>query len=276
MGCVLPAGQGQAPARQAATRRAAPRGGRGHREQGLRLGPEGGGARRATPSPPARPTSWSPAAWSRCPTRRTSCPRRATGYRMGNGAADRLDDPRRPLGPLRQRPHGRLRRAVRAGEARSRARSRTPTPPSPTGARARPQAEGKFTGEIVAGRGRRSARAAAGRRRDEEPGRGDAEKLAGAPARLPEGRHHHRRQRLVDQRRRGGAGAGRRATTAAARGLQAARRASSGAAAHAQEPEWFTTAPAGAIEQAADRRSAGRPATSISGRSTRPSRSSRW
>ena len=62
------------------------------------------------------------------------------------------------------------------------------------------------------------------------------------------------------------------ADAAAARGLEAARAHRRGRAAHAQAPEWFTTAPAGAIEQACSRAPAGRRTTSISGRSTRRSR----
>ena len=66
MGCVLPAGIGQAPARQASIGAGIPPlGRRGDRQQGLRLGPEGGGVRRATPSRPASTTWSSRAAWSR-------------------------------------------------------------------------------------------------------------------------------------------------------------------------------------------------------------------
>ena len=83
---------------------------------------------------------------------------------------------------------------------------------------------------------------------DEEPGRGDLEKLRRAARRVPEGRHGHRRQRLVDQRRRGGAGAGGRGRRGGAR-LEAAGAHRAAAAGHAQAPEWFTTAPAGAIER---------------------------
>ena len=52
----------------------------------------------------------------------------------------------------------------------------------------------------------------------------------------------------------------------------AARAASSAGGGHAQAPEWFTTAPAGAIETALQARRAGTQATSTCGRSTRRSR----
>ena len=66
MGCVLPAGIGQAPARQAAIGAGVPdKVGAVTDQQGLRLGPEGGRVRRATRSRPASTTSSSRAAWSR-------------------------------------------------------------------------------------------------------------------------------------------------------------------------------------------------------------------
>ena len=64
MGCVLPAGLGQAPARQAAIEAGLPAIGRGdHRQQGLRIGHADGDHGRTTCSPRATPTSSSPAAW---------------------------------------------------------------------------------------------------------------------------------------------------------------------------------------------------------------------
>ena len=57
MGCVLPAGQGQAPARQAGFAAGLPESGAGdHAEQDVRLGHEGGDARRTTRSRPAAAT----------------------------------------------------------------------------------------------------------------------------------------------------------------------------------------------------------------------------
>ena len=58
MGCVLPAGQGQAPARQAALKAGLPLVGRLHDgQQDVRLGDEGGDARARRCSLPAPPTS---------------------------------------------------------------------------------------------------------------------------------------------------------------------------------------------------------------------------
>ena len=79
MGCVLPAGVGQAPARQAAIFAGLPNSGALHdRQQGVRLGAQGGDARRAGDRAAATPMWSSPAAWSRCRTCRTTCRRRAT------------------------------------------------------------------------------------------------------------------------------------------------------------------------------------------------------
>jgi hypothetical protein len=66
MGCVLPAGQGQAPARQASARRRPAAGGRLHHgEQDVRLRHARGDVRPRHAGRPAASTSWSPAAWSR-------------------------------------------------------------------------------------------------------------------------------------------------------------------------------------------------------------------
>ena len=64
MGCVLPAGQGQAPARQAAIggRTAAGRG-RDDDQQDVRFRHEGGDGRARISCGRGPPTSWSPAAW---------------------------------------------------------------------------------------------------------------------------------------------------------------------------------------------------------------------
>jgi acetyl-CoA C-acetyltransferase len=64
MGCVLPAGQGQAPARQAARRRPAAGGRLHHGQQDVRLGMKAA-MYATTCSSPAASRSWSPAAWSR-------------------------------------------------------------------------------------------------------------------------------------------------------------------------------------------------------------------
>ena len=71
-GCVLPAGQGQAPARQASLKAGLPLVDRLHDgQQDVRLGDEGDDARARRAARRHRPTSSSPAAWRACPTRRT-------------------------------------------------------------------------------------------------------------------------------------------------------------------------------------------------------------
>ncbi len=66
MGCVLPAGQGQAPARQASLGAGlAARHRLHHGQQDVRLGHEGGDVRARSPAFWHQSTSSSPAAWSR-------------------------------------------------------------------------------------------------------------------------------------------------------------------------------------------------------------------
>ena len=63
LGCILQAGLGMNPARQAAIKAGIPEvGARAHREQGLRLRPEGGDAGRAGDQGRATPRWWWPAA----------------------------------------------------------------------------------------------------------------------------------------------------------------------------------------------------------------------
>ena len=254
MGCVLPAGLGQAPARQAAHRRRAA-------AARCRASPSTRCAARASrrwcsaaqrDRAPATPRSWSPAAWSRCRTRPTCCPRRATGMRMGHGQLvdsmvhDGLWDAygNVHMGDCaelcaREKRHlargaGRLRRR----ELPPRARRRRPRASSPP--RSSPV-------EVPAGKGPPMVVDA-----DEEPGRGNLEKLPRC-ARVPEGRHRHRRQRVVAQRRRRGAGAGRaprrrekrgRAAAGAHRGVRPTTR---------RRPSGSPPRPAGAIERAASK-----------------------
>ena len=127
-----------------------------------------------------------------------------SGMQDGHARDRRLDDPRRPVGPVLERAHGQLRRAVREGEghlARRAGRVRRRVLP--------PRARGAEGGRVQ-GRDRRRSRSPTRRATikvddDEEPGRGDIEKLPALRAGVPEGRHDHRRQRVVDQRRRRGA-----------------------------------------------------------------------
>ena len=152
-------------------------------------------------------------------TRPTSCRRRATGYRLGHAQVDRLADHTTACGtPYKQRPHGRLRRAVREGEGDHARAIRTRSPPSRTGARcarrprasSRPRSSRSRSPQRKGPPTRRRRRRGAGARRHREAGR--------AAAGVPEGRHGHRRQRVVDQRRRRGAGAGGAPTSPQARG----------------------------------------------------------
>jgi hypothetical protein len=153
MGCVLPAGQGQAPARQASrgAGRAGPRRLRDD-QQGVRLGAEGGDARgpgdprrrrgdraggrdgehveRAVPAAPGA---------RRLPPRQRHAGRRA-------GA-------RRAVGPVQELPHGQRRASCARASARSRASARTSTRPTATGGPRR-RSEGKFRDEIVPSRSR--------------------------------------------------------------------------------------------------------------------------
>ncbi len=204
MGCVLTAGQGQAPARQAALAAGCPvvdR--RPHPEQGLRLGHAGRDDRRQR------------SALRRLPGRRRrrhgehepgALPRHGRPRRPPPRPrqARRLDDPRRPLGPLQRPPHGQLRRALRQPSTRSAARSRTPTRWRATAAPGRRPRTGCFADEIVpvevpAEEGR--SRCVVDR--DEEPFKVDLARMTDAQAGLPEGRRHgDRGQRQQDQRRR--------------------------------------------------------------------------
>ena len=115
----------------------------------------------------------------------------------------------------------------------------------------RAQAEGKFRAEIVPveiAQKRGPAKIVAD---DEEPGRGDIEKLAGLrPAFQKEGTVTAGNASSIND----GAAALvlAAADVAAARGWKPVARIV-GAAGHAQAPEWFTTAPAGAIERLCDK-----------------------
>ena len=77
----------------------------------------------------------------------------------------------------KERPHGRLRRAVREGEGDHARAIRTRSRPSLTGARCAPQAEGKFRGEIVPVEIAQRKGPPTVVADDEEPGRGDVAKL---------------------------------------------------------------------------------------------------
>ena len=129
------------------------------------------------------------------------------GLRMGHGKVDRLDDPRRPVGLLRELPHGHDGRA-RGGEVQGHARgagrvsrpTATARPPHATG-------DGAFKAEILPvsipqKKGDPIVVDADESIRDDTT----VESLGRAEAGVQEGRHGHRRQRARRQRRRRGAG----------------------------------------------------------------------
>jgi acetyl-CoA C-acetyltransferase len=109
--------------------------------------------------------------------------------------------------------------------------------------------------------------------KDEQPFKAKLDKIPGPEAGVQEGRHHHRRQRLVDLRRRGRAGADARVHGRPR--VSSRSPASSRIRTHAQAPEWFTTAPVGAIQKVLAK-SGWTAATSTCGKSTRPSPRSPW
>ena len=270
MGCVLPAGLGQAPARQAALRRRAARrvGALRDPQQGLRLGHEGGDARARPDRRGQRATSWSPAAWRACRTRPICSRRRAAATGMGHGGSWTTCSSTASRTPTTRAADGQLRRGHRASTTSSPA---TAQDEYALGSLERAQAaiaRGQVRrGDWSAGRrrGRRATSSRAGETR-EDP---DAE--AGVPRR----RHGHRRELLVDLRRRRGAGA-----DAASRGREAAALTPLarivGHASHAQAPAWFTTAPVVAIRKLLEKARLAASPMSTSSRSTRRSRSSRW
>jgi acetyl-CoA C-acetyltransferase len=111
----------------------------------------------------------------------------------------------------------------------------------------RAQKDGKFKAEIVPVEIPQRKGAAVVVADDEEPGRGDVGKLAGLrPAFQKEGTVTAGNASSINDGAAALVVAG--ADTAAAKGWKPLARIA-GAAVHAQAPEWFTTAPAGAIEK---------------------------
>ena len=100
MGCVLPAGVGQAPARQAALFAGLPKERAVHdRQQGLRLGPQGGDARRAQAIAAGEVeivVAGGMESMSNAPLLPADGAR--SGMQMGTGRHRRRDGPRRPVG----------------------------------------------------------------------------------------------------------------------------------------------------------------------------------
>ncbi len=222
MGNVLPAGQGQAPARQASLKARAPAFHRLHDDQqDVRLGDEGGDARAR---PDRRRDQRDHGRGRHGEHDQRALPDAQGARRLPDGPPDRLRPhvPRRPRGRLRQGPadghlRGRLRGHVLVhARGAGRLRAGLPRP------RARRQQRrhvrlGDRAGHGVRpqGRGRLRPRRAAGQ--------GEPRQDPDAQARVQEGRHRHRCQLQLDLRRRRGAGAdapldGREARPEAARG----------------------------------------------------------
>ena len=175
---------------------------RHHGQQGVRLGPQGGDARRAGDR--ARRRRDRGRGRHGVDVERALLPAQGAraGCRMGNAQLRRRDDPRRPVGPVQQLPHGQLRpSSARASTkiareaqdefaARASARARRAEGGHASRPRSSPVEVPQKKGDAIAST------------RDEEPAARRRREVRRAQARVPEGRHDHRRQRLVDQRRR--------------------------------------------------------------------------
>jgi acetyl-CoA C-acetyltransferase len=246
MGCVLPAGQGQAPARQAAHHAGVPRSvgavtvnkvcgsglqsvvfGRNAIQTGEADLVVAGGMESMSQAP-------------------YLLPKAREGYRMGNGqlidsmVTDGLWDPYGNVhmgdcGELCAREKGISREEQDAYAAESYRRAR------------RAQAEGKFKGEIAAVEvpQRKGPPKIVGE--DESPAKGDPDKLPSLrPAFQKEGTITAGNASSISDGAAALVLAG--ADVAEKLGVKPLARIV-GAAAHAQDPQWFTTAPAGAIER---------------------------
>jgi acetyl-CoA C-acetyltransferase len=246
MGCVLPAGQGQAPARQAAHNGGLPRSvgavtvnkvcGSGLKAVVL--------ARNAIVAGEADlVVAGGMESMSQAPY---LLPKAREGYRMGHGQVldsmilDGLWDPYGNVhmgecGELcaREKNVSRQEQDAYAAESFRRARAA--------------QAEGKFKGEIVPVEVPQRKGPPRLVMEDEGPGKGDPEKLAGLrPAFQKDGTITAGNASSIND----GAAALVVASAEAAQRLGARPLARIvGAAGHAQDPQWFTTAPAGAIER---------------------------
>ena len=138
MGCVLPAGLGQAPARQAALGAGVPVGapattinkmcGSGLKAVMMAADQIRAGSANIVLAGGLESMSNAP----------YLLPKARTGYRMGHGRARRSHDARWPAEPLRRQGDGLLRRRDRGRSTTSRAPSRMPSPPSRCGARCTP------------------------------------------------------------------------------------------------------------------------------------------
>jgi acetyl-CoA C-acetyltransferase len=246
MGCVLPAGQGQAPARQAAHAAGLPRSvgavtvnkvcGSGLKS--VVFGRNAIAAGEADLVVAGGMESMSQAPYL--------LPKAREGYRMGNGQlidsmiTDGLWDPYGNVhmgdcGELCARENQISREEQDAYAAESYRRAR------------RAQAEGKFKGEIVAVEVPQRKGPPRVVSDDESPGKGDPDKLASLrPAFQKDGTITAGNASSLSDGAAALVLAG--ADTAATLGVRPLGRIV-GAANHAQDPQWFTTAPAGAIER---------------------------
>jgi acetyl-CoA C-acetyltransferase len=248
MGCVLPAGQGQAPARQAAHQAGVPRSvgavtvnkvcGSGLQavvfgSQAIQVGQldlvVAGGMESMSQAP-------------------YLLPKAREGYRMGNGQIvdsmiqDGLWDPYGNVhmgdcGELCAREKGISREDQDAYAAESYRRAR------------RAQAEGKFKSEIVAVEVPQRKGPPRVVSEDESPSKGDPDKLAGLrPAFQKEGTITAGNASSISDGAAALVLAGADTAAKLGTGVRPLARIV-GAAGHAQDPQWFTTAPAGAIER---------------------------
>ena len=246
MGCVLPAGQGQAPARQAAHAAGLPRSvgavtvnkvcGSGLKSVVLARNAIAAGEADLMVAGGMESMSQAP----------YLLPKAREGYRMGNGQlidsmiTDGLWDPYGNVhmgdcGELCARENQISREEQDAYAAESYRRAR------------RAQADGKFKGEIVAVEVPQRKGPPRVVSDDESPGRGDPDKLPSLrPAFQKEGTITAGNASSLSDGAAALVLAG--ADTAEALGVRPLGRIV-GAANHAQDPQWFTTAPAGAIER---------------------------
>jgi acetyl-CoA C-acetyltransferase len=246
MGCVLPAGQGQAPARQAAHHAGVPRSVGAvtvNKVCGSGLQAVVFGSNAIQVGQMDLVVAGGMESMSQAPY---LLPKAREGYRMGNGQlvdsmiTDGLWDPYGNVhmgdcGELcaREKQISREDQDAYAAESYRRAR--------------RAQAEGKFKTEIVAVEVPQRKGPPRLVSEDESPAKGDPDKLAGLrPAFQKEGTITAGNASSISDGAAALVLAG--ADTAAQLGARPLARIV-GAAGHAQDPQWFTTAPAGAIER---------------------------
>ena len=248
MGNCLMAGQGQAPARQAcARRRPAAIGRRGHAVEDVRLGHarddvrarhagrrqrrRGGRRRHGEHDQRAAPACHARKGVTLRRTRRCTTTWRSTAWKTPTSAARRW-----ACSPSSASPST-------ASRARRRTSSRSPRP----SARSKANEDGSFAWEIAPVHGRRQGRRDRGQARRAAV-QGQARQDPGAEAGVQEGRHDHRRHSSSSISDGAAALVLMRESTADKTRLQPIARIVAHAV-HAQAPEWFTTAPVGAIEK---------------------------